>query len=331
MTIRYQCTECESVLKIRDDKAGQTAHCPKCTTEFVIPEPEPVEPEPADPEPEPAENETEAAPVADGANGGGSEDDAMAFLMESGDVPAAPPSAATALDDDEADDEDAPPPQRLSPEERPLHRPPSRPKSESEDTSSAAGALLAAGESARSAAANESESVEERPRVDMTEIKQLAISKLLPIVGGIAVISGIFFYLFSSMSSGADLPSLASVSGTITLDGKPLPDALVLFEPVTDETNAEQRLIGASVGRSNKEGVYTLAYPGGHDGAVVGTHTVRVNKTDVKGLETLSKKYHRQSQMKHEVKAGSNTIDLPLRSKPAGTAAGKRTADPPTP
>ena len=120
-------------------------------------------------------------------------------------------------------------------------------------------------------------------------------------------------------------------AGTITLDGKSLPDALVLFEPVTDETNAEQRLIGASVGRSNKEGVYTLAYPGGHDGAVVGTHTVRVNKTDVKGLETLSKKYHRQSQMKHEVKAGSNTIDLPLRSKPAGTAAGKRTADPPTP
>ena len=100
---------------------------------------------------------------------------------------------------------------------------------------------------------------------------------------------------------------------------------------ICDETNAEQRLIGASVGRSNKEGVYTLAYPGGHDGAVVGTHTVRVNKTDVKGLETLSKKYHRQSQMKHEVKAGSNTIDLPLRSKPAGTAAGKRTADPPTP
>ena len=120
-------------------------------------------------------------------------------------------------------------------------------------------------------------------------------------------------------------------AGTITLDGKSLPDALVLFEPVTDETNAEQRLIGASVGRSNKEGVYTLAYPGGHDGAVVGTHTVRVNKTDVKGLETLSKKYHRQSQMKHEVKAGSNTIDLPLRSEPTAAAGGKRAADPPSP
>jgi len=112
MTIRYQCTECESVLKIRDDKAGQTAHCPKCTTKFVIPEPvdpesepatpesEPAtpEPEPATPEPEPAapepepaapesepaapesepaENETEAAPVADG-DIGDTEDDAMA-------------------------------------------------------------------------------------------------------------------------------------------------------------------------------------------------------------------------------------------------------------
>ncbi len=362
MTIRYQCTECESVLKIRDDKAGQTAHCPKCTTKFVIPEPvdpesepatpesEPAtpEPEPATPEPEPAapepepaapesepaapesepaENETEAAPVADG-DIGDTEDDAMAFLMESGDVPIAPPSEATALDDDE--DDPPPPPPRLSPEERPLHRPPTRKKAETEDTSSAAGALLAASESARSAAANESESVEERPRIDMTEVKQLAIHKLLPIVGGIAVISGIFFYLFSSMSSGAELPPLASVSGTITLDGKPLPDATVLFEPVIDETIAEQRQIGASVGRSNQQGVYTLAYPGGHDGAVMGAHTVRINKTDVKGLETLAKKYHLRSQLKHEVKAGSNTIDLPLRSEPAGAAKGKRTADPPT-
>ena len=318
MTIRYQCTECESVLKIRDDKAGQTARCPKCKTEFVIPEPEAA----------PAEDETQTALAADDDPGEDSEDDAMAFLMESGDVPVAPPSAATSLEDD---DDDAPPPPRPSPDERQLHRPPPRPKADSEDTSSAAGALLAAGESARSAAANESEPVEERPRVDMDEVKQLATRKLLPIGGGIVVICGIFFYQFNSMSGGANLPPLASVSGTITLDGKPLANATVFFDPVTDMKNAEQRQMGSSIGRSDDQGVYNLAYPGGHSGAVIGMHIVRVNKTDKNGLEILAKKYHRQSQMKHEVKDGSNTIDLPLRSEPTAAAGGKRTADPPSP
>ncbi|MCA9065264.1 MAG: hypothetical protein KDA96_19480, partial [Planctomycetaceae bacterium] len=40
MTIRYTCVSCESVLKIRDEKAGTNAKCPKCRTEFVVPTPE---------------------------------------------------------------------------------------------------------------------------------------------------------------------------------------------------------------------------------------------------------------------------------------------------
>ena len=52
--------------------------------------------------------------------------------------------------------------------------------------------------------------------------------------------------------------------------------------------------------------------------AVVGTHTVRINKTDKEGLETLGKKYHLASQIKHEIKAGSNTINLTLTSEPDG-------------
>ena len=37
MTIRYTCTGCESVLKIKDEKAGNNGRCPKCKTEFVVP------------------------------------------------------------------------------------------------------------------------------------------------------------------------------------------------------------------------------------------------------------------------------------------------------
>ena len=39
MTIRYTCRGCESVLKIKEEKAGTNGKCPKCKTEFVIPFP----------------------------------------------------------------------------------------------------------------------------------------------------------------------------------------------------------------------------------------------------------------------------------------------------
>lgn len=37
MTIRYTCDQCGSVLKIKDDKAGTSAKCPKCKTAFTVP------------------------------------------------------------------------------------------------------------------------------------------------------------------------------------------------------------------------------------------------------------------------------------------------------
>ena len=43
MTIRYTCTGCESVLKIKDEKAGTNAKCPKCKLEFVVPAPASIE------------------------------------------------------------------------------------------------------------------------------------------------------------------------------------------------------------------------------------------------------------------------------------------------
>lgn len=40
MTIRYTCTGCESVLKIKDEKAGTKGKCPKCKLEFLVPNPD---------------------------------------------------------------------------------------------------------------------------------------------------------------------------------------------------------------------------------------------------------------------------------------------------
>ncbi|MCH2201397.1 MAG: hypothetical protein MK102_05485 [Fuerstiella sp.] len=38
MTIRYECPECSSVLKIKVEKVGRPAKCPKCMSEFTVPE-----------------------------------------------------------------------------------------------------------------------------------------------------------------------------------------------------------------------------------------------------------------------------------------------------
>lgn len=37
MTIRFTCTQCSSVLKIKDELAGTNGRCPKCKTAFVVP------------------------------------------------------------------------------------------------------------------------------------------------------------------------------------------------------------------------------------------------------------------------------------------------------
>ena len=303
MTIRYQCTECESVLKIREGKAGQAGRCPKCKTAFVIPEPELDE-----------DRRPLTPPAAAGS--GDAEDDAMAFLMESGDVPAAAPLATTSL---EGEDELAPaiPPAPPSPSERQLHRPPTRPQADSDDTSSAASDLLTRSEAARVAAGNE-KPVDSGPLIDMDEVREVAKRRVLPIVGGFLLVAGICYLMVNSMASDPDVPPLAPVSGTVTLDGKPLPQATVNFEPITDRTDPDQSRLGGSVGRSDTDGIYTLTYPGGHEGAVLGNHTVRVNKTDANGLEVLGKKYHLESQLKHFVKVGANTIDLVLKSEPGG-------------
>jgi phage FluMu protein Com len=39
MTIRYTCVGCESVLKIKDEKAGTQGKCPKCKADFLVPQP----------------------------------------------------------------------------------------------------------------------------------------------------------------------------------------------------------------------------------------------------------------------------------------------------
>jgi hypothetical protein len=124
--------------------------------------------------------------------------------------------------------------------------------------------------------------------------------------------------------SGVDLPELGTVSGVVTLDGKPLPGVTVKFVPANGRTSS---------GFTDANGKYELVYNADNQGAEVGEHTVYVsghggesggNPNEEGGGSggpaveyykgTIPAKYNEKSTLKKTVGAGDNTIDLQLTS-----------------
>lgn len=117
-----------------------------------------------------------------------------------------------------------------------------------------------------------------------------------------------------------NLPPTARVSGTVTLDGKPLPRGTVQFVP--DSTKGTS---GApAVGNIGSDGVYTL-YTAGVQGAIVGHHQVRVeahaeprNEMDTLPPSLIPERYasEQSSGLNFEVMADTkNEINLELTSR----------------
>ncbi len=73
--------------------------------------------------------------------------------------------------------------------------------------------------------------------------------------------------------SGGPYP-LAPVSGTVTLDGQPLAEAFVAFEPVR---MGDGMVAGyGSYGNTDEKGRFTLTTLHNEEGAIVGTHRVSI-------------------------------------------------------
>ena len=109
---------------------------------------------------------------------------------------------------------------------------------------------------------------------------------------------------------GGDGPPLGKVMGVVTLDGSPLPDAQVEFLPQSGRP---------SMAETGKDGAYRLQYTVDRDGALVGPHTVKIH-TAIPGRadsakELLPDRYHSKTELKAEVKAGSNRFDFELKLK----------------
>ncbi|HVJ66682.1 MAG TPA: hypothetical protein VM510_01790, partial [Caulifigura sp.] len=124
----------------------------------------------------------------------------------------------------------------------------------------------------------------------------------------------------------SDTPPLGKVTGVVTLNGKPLPAAMVQFQPDNGRS---------SYGETNAEGRYELSFSVGNPGAVIGSHTVRVTTsrevvseaklddgkpggaapTTKLTAEQLPSSANTKSTLRRDVVAGENQINLELSSK----------------
>jgi hypothetical protein len=66
----------------------------------------------------------------------------------------------------------------------------------------------------------------------------------------------------------SDQPELGTVTGTVYMDDKPLPNVWVMFSPTTTGRT--------SMARTDENGEYELLYLEGTEGANIGTHKVVV-------------------------------------------------------
>lgn len=116
--------------------------------------------------------------------------------------------------------------------------------------------------------------------------------------------------------SGEPVPELADVSGVVTIDGAPLINAKVIFEPQEATDNARRR---ASSATTQHDGSYTLEYNEDVSGASLGKHKVMILKLtdnpEDAGKQLVPPQYNDQSELTAEVAAGGNTINFDLKTK----------------
>lgn len=103
-----------------------------------------------------------------------------------------------------------------------------------------------------------------------------------------------------------DRPPLANVQGTVTLDGQPLVQARVAFEPVGGGRT--------SYGVTDEAGRYHLLYIRDIKGAIVGSHKVRFfDESEDSRVARVPARYNKQSDLTAEVRSGTNTFDFDLK------------------
>ncbi|QDV68772.1 hypothetical protein Poly24_24850 [Rosistilla carotiformis] len=110
---------------------------------------------------------------------------------------------------------------------------------------------------------------------------------------------------------GSNLPELGAVTGVVTYEGRPVPSAVVTFQPQEGRP---------SVAMTDDQGQYELLFVKDAPGALLGDHKVTIsNESAMEGdqspsdaMPLLPAKFNAQSTLTAVVEPGSQTIDFAL-------------------
>ncbi len=333
MTIRYKCPECGAALNINDELAGTEGNCPRCESQFVVPAPE------SETVPQAA---AEAKPAAGSARPAGplSEDDIGDFLSSDPSPLSSNRRSSEPESDDELSAEQANPfdedRSEAENERRLKKHKPKRGGTEKKANSSGQSASIAQRLMGRGEAAPETTDEpdkkkrrafgdrEERRAGELTSYADVAkffVKEYGAYAAiGVAIVVGLVWWAASRMAK-VTTPPLVQVSGTVTLDGKPVEKAWVKFVPQFE--GPEGYLKGStSFGFTDAAGKYTLTYTTDSNGkailgAVIAKHQVQIQLNDLGGGQLIPPRYSSsQSDLKVEVKEGIGPLDFPLKSDP---------------
>ncbi|MFN0196562.1 MAG: hypothetical protein ACKVT0_07440 [Planctomycetaceae bacterium] len=141
-----------------------------------------------------------------------------------------------------------------------------------------------------------------------------SLRSLLFVVTGGMLISG-------CLGGGPSEPPLGSVKGTVKINGQPTASLEVVFEPQIASGQKAADVGAASRAITDAGGAYELIYKQ-TKGAVIGTHTIRINRAAAGGPAggeggaklgaPIPENYNAKSNITKEVKAGENTIDIDI-------------------
>lgn len=340
MTIRYQCPECDSVLKIKVELAGTDGKCPKCKTKFVVPNPEAARAQDDVTEAKPASQKSSAKEKAPSAE----KRETKSAPKKSAET--AEPAAAKKSDDDDFDPaafllEDGPGPKASAGLSAPVEEKPKGPATDSQGrrlyTSSGSSKARAASMSAAASAADEqinasanardllSKSMDEsrvkassmpvkekQPLIDLTGAGRELVRYAPHAIGGAVGIFLLYFMMDRMMGDAIDLPELGAVSGTVTINGDPLAGVAVKFTPLEDVRDGSQdgpKRIRTATGVTDDVGYYTFYYLDGVAGAPVGKGRLWIEVRSAKDLKRIPPEWTSPGPNIKEVKATGNNRD----------------------
>ncbi len=137
----------------------------------------------------------------------------------------------------------------------------------------------------------------------------------VPVAGRSFILAGptrfavVVVCVISLGSIGGCKGARAPVHGQVTLDGKPLARATVVFVPVV--RGKESR------GVTNDNGEYILKFIREEQGGTVGKNTVQITKlrTHAESSDVVPAKYNRETTLTAEVTSGDNVFDFAPVSK----------------